>query len=154
MSKELKASVKTLSDAIYNSIEIDKVNGNGKVTTDVYDENIPADLTPEIVKKVKEYDTDFVPAFNHAFSKKAIETMQDNDFRASSVTVPMGYKDSLTVNIVGHAKPFDSEGEELFGKINSVLSVKAGSNGPQMKIVYNIATEMAEAAFKKLETES
>lgn len=147
MSKEIKKSVLDLSTAITGGIKADSKTGQGEVLdNDLYEKHLPEKYTMEDVKAISDYNTDFVAAGTHAWSTTALEAMKENpELHEATISIPMCYKGNLSVTVEKSQPKGDGF---VYGVVTPTLTIRAGENGNQMKIVKNVANEMYSEAFK------
>jgi hypothetical protein len=146
--KELKAVVKAMSDALMADISIDATSGVATPAEDIYNKHLPEGITPEIVKNISEHNTNFVAASRYAFGVTAVAAMKANpELQKATIDIPMGYKDNLHIAMVARTELPNDKGIE-YGNTHAVLTVRAGSNGSQLKIVNSLIAEMAATALK------
>lgn len=148
-TKEPSAQVVALSEKLMAAITIDNKTGETTVQPDIYDQGLPEGVTPDVIKKISDYDTNFVAAGQHAVGNAAIKAIGENpELNKVSADIPMGYKNNLHVSFTG--KVDGPEGKEpTYGVMEAILTVRAGNNGAQSKIVRSMLGELAQAALTK-----
>jgi hypothetical protein len=150
--KVLNPTVQKISDNMIKSINIDSASGNGDTTTDVYADNIPETLTPEIVKEVNSFNDNFVAASHHAFGILSIDALTANkDLDRTTLNLKMSGRDSLSLTFdrKREYKNNLSGGEKIvkYGVMTNFYDVRAGKNSGELAIARSIITELA---FEKL----
>lgn len=147
-TKELKASIKDMSDSILSGITID-AKGAGTSAPDAYEKHLPEGISTGIVKQVSEYNTDFVAASQHAFGVASVNAMKDaSDIKSTHIDIPMGYKDNLHIKVSGAVELPNDKGT-TYGDIETVLTVRSGANGAQSKIARSLVAEIATQGLKR-----
>ena len=159
MSKVEEKVQTTLSDEIIalakkleSGIAIDKATGVGEEKKELYKENLPDDLTMDLVKKVSKYNSNFIAAGNYAFGTMAVDAMASNKkLDKASIEMKVGTRDSVT-HIVDRSRSYvhrlgNGETTTKFGVVSSNYEVRAGKNSGQLKAA---RAAVAEIAFAKL----
>lgn len=146
--KELKAVVKAMSDALMADISIDATSGVATPAEDIYNKHLPEGLTPDLVKNLSEHNTNFVAASTHAFGVTAVAAMKANpELQKATIDIPFGYKDNLHITTVARTELPNDKGTD-YGDTHAILTVKAGSNGAQLKTAISMIADMASTALK------
>lgn len=147
-AKELKAVVKAMSDALLADITIDATSGVATPVEDIYNKHLPEGITPEIVKNISEHNTNFVAASTHAFGVTAVAAMKANpELQKATIDMPFGYKDNLHITTTRSTELPNDKGTS-YGDTHAILTVKAGSNGAQLKTALSLIADMAASSLK------
>ena len=102
---KLKQEVLDYSDMVVKAGSCDSKTGAiTSDTSDIYNNNLPDGITPEIVKSLSDYDAVAIPGMVHAAGVLAVKAMDGNpDLTRCEGELPFGHKNSLTV-IVDRSK--------------------------------------------------
>lgn len=150
----LKDEVLELAKKIEKSIEIDKKSGVATTKGDVYNENLPEGITPEIVKDVSNFNTKFIAAGAYAFGKVAVDAMAHNkSLETSTLEISMGNRDSIGYNVDRkreYTNHLSGNGEKQvkLGVVTASFDVRAGKNGGQLKAARTLIGELASEKLK------
>ena len=139
---------KKIEEAVSLSDNVIKEKDAGKV----YEENLPAGLTIDLVQKINEYDAEFVAAGAHAFGSIAINAMAENK-NIKEITGELKTIDKNKASYsIERSKEYTNHlqgGEKTvkYGVVTTSYEIRAGKNSGQLKAVKN---ELAELALSKL----
>lgn len=151
---QLNEQVLALSAKLEVGMDLDAKTGVGTEKGNLYNENLPADLTPEVVKSVTNYNTTFVAAGTHAFGKLAVEAMKGNSgLDVATMEIKMGDRDKLSVS----TKRVETKTDHLhgggevtkYGVTTTGYEVRAGKNAGQLKVARSLIGDLATAALSK-----
>lgn len=154
-SPKLKEDVLVLSKKIEEGLSIDTKTGVGTEKGDLYEQNLPENITMEQVANVTDYNSTFIAASTHAFGKIAVEAMRGNKkLESATAELKMGTKDALSIN-VERSKQYtvqlgDKKGETIVkhGVVTAAYDVRAGKNGGQLKVARAAIADMAAEFLK------
>ena len=155
-SPQLKEHVLAMAEKIEKGLVIDKKTGVGTESTNLYETCLPEGLDMDQVKRVSEYNTDFVAAGTYAFGKIAVAAMKSSKgLDKATAEIPMGVKDTLSIS-VERTKEYtaqlgEKKGETIIkhGVTTTAYDVRAGKNGGQLKIARQMISELAMAQLTK-----
>lgn len=142
LSKKIEAAVSLSDDGVIKEKDAGKV----------YEENLPAGVTVDLVQKVNDYDAEFVAAGAHAFGSIAINAMAENK-NLKEVTGELKTVDKNKASYsIERSKEYTNHlqgGEKTvkYGVVTTSYEIRAGKNSGQLKAVKN---ELAELALSKL----
>lgn len=150
---QLKEDVLELATKIEAGLTMDKKSGVATASEDLYEQNLPEDLTMEEVKKVSDYNTTFVAAGTYAFGKLSVDAMSGNKgLEKTTGEIKMGVKDTLSFSMdrrkeyVNHLTGGDKTVK--FGVVTSAYEVRAGKNAGQLKVARTMIAELAADKLK------
>lgn len=150
-TKQPNATVTAMHEIMIKGIEVDPKTGVSTVNPNLYEQTLALTegLTPELIKKVSDHDTNFAAASLQTVGVVGIKTIGENpELNKISADIPMGYKNNIHVSFTG--KVDGPEGKEpIYGVTEAILTVRAGNNGAQSKIVRSMLGELAQAALTK-----
>lgn len=133
-------------------------NGRYQGGKSVYDDNLPDGLTPDVVKQVSNYTTEFVAAGMEAAGNIALQAMKkDKKLQDVEATLPMGAFGEVDYQVRREKEvqlPFAKEGEPTsevqYGTSHVKVSFHAGRNsGLLSKVRKEIKANAAEIFGKK-----
>jgi hypothetical protein len=155
MSEEkraLKPEVIELSNSLKASIKVDAKTGVGTAEENIYDRHLPESLDKQVVKAVREYDSNFVAAATNAFGELSIEAMAANK-SLNSTSVEMTSRLGPTVGIsMERSKTYPvhiGEGGDVtkHGVTRVTTTFSAGKNSGQLKIARGLLNALAADAL-------
>jgi hypothetical protein len=153
VKKELKPEVLEMSKKLSSGFSVDKNSGAGTAEPDMYKANLPKELTMDVVKAVSDYNGVFIAGATHAFAELAVDAMKGTKLPSANVTIPMGHKDALTVNVdrEKHYVNHLGGGEQTtkYGVVSATYEVQVGKNKGQLKAVRSVIQELALDALAK-----
>jgi superoxide dismutase len=139
-------SVKDLSARLLGGLKI-----NDKVDSNLYHENLPEGLTPELAKQHDEYDAQFIAASAHASGQLAHEAFAaDKKVTQASFGLAMGDLKEVSHVHTRHktyTQPGSDTKIEVYGAVTTKLSHTAERNVGDLKQVRNELKDAAAAAF-------
>lgn len=147
----LNEHVMALAASIEKGLTVDKT-GVGTETGNAWKDNIPNDLTEELLKKASNYNADFVAAGGYAFGKLAVEAMAGNKtMERATLELKMQGRDKVSFNIE-RVKKFPNhlgDGAEIVkhGYLTSTYEVHAGKNSGQLKLARTAIADLAATAL-------
>lgn len=152
----LNEHVLALAASIEKQMELDAKTGVGKVSGDLYHDNLPEELTKETVQSVDKYNTSFVAAGTYAFGQIAVKAMKGHkDLSSANIEIPMGATNKLSIDVArskefsNHLAGSGSDTVTKYGSVTVNYEVRAGRNGGQLKTARAMVSELATAALKK-----
>lgn len=152
---KLNEEIINLSKAIVEAVSVDTDTGviKEKEPGKVYEENLPEGINIETVKRINEYDTNFICAGAHAYGTLAVQAMADNkNLKQLTGELKTVDKNKATFTVdrsreyVNHLK--DGEKSVKQGAITTSYEIKAGKNSQQLKLVKNTIAELAMEKLK------
>lgn len=153
---KVKQEVLDYSDMVVKAGACD--GKSGAITSDsleIYNNNLPAGITPEIVKSLSDYDAIAIPGMVHAAGVLAIEAMSKSpDLTRCEGELPFGHKNSVTV-IVDRSKTYQNhltgKGEEIVrhGVVSPIIHYRTGNSGGQMQAARQEVANLAAASLTK-----
>lgn len=154
--KPIKPEVLDYSAKVKKQLSID--NQTGICTGDlqkVYDENLPEGITPEVVKKISEYDGTVVSGTVHAVGEMAVEAMAKHS-GINKVTGDFTFGHRASLNIAVDRKKevvnnFSPERETIVkhGAVREEVHYRAGRGGGQLSAVKQAILAHGAEALKK-----
>lgn len=151
----LKDDVLALAAKLEKGMTVEKKTGVGTTgEADLYHDNLPETLTPEVVKQVGDYNATFIAAGAYAFGKLAVDAMKGNkSLEQASIEVKMGGRDTVAYTVdrrTEHTNHLGGGGTvEKFGVVNAKYSTRAGKGSAgQLKIARSLIGELALEKLK------
>lgn len=149
----IKDDIIALAAKIEAGITLDAKSGIGTESGDLYKENLPEDLSMEVVRGVTDYNTKFIAAGAYAFGKMSVDAMAGNKGLAeTSVDIAVGTKDNVSYS-VQRTKEYTNHlggGEKTVkhGVISAAYEVRSGKNGGQLKAARQTIAALAMEKLK------
>ncbi len=150
---EIKKEISDLSARLQGGLSIDTGTGTVTAEENLYENALPEDLPPETVRRVSEFNTNFVAAGTDAFAaisskamashKKLNRTEGEIGMIGGKLSVSME-RERTYVNRMGDT-PVDVI---KHGVINVSLETTAGKNGGQLKKVRTMWNETCAELLK------
>jgi len=144
----IKDNIKELSQTLKSGLETEGTEIKEKDPGSLYKENIPEGLDEKIIKKVSDYNTDFIAASDLAVSELGLEMMKDDSSieRVTSTISMLSDKVSFAMDRKKTYPNHLGDGKEVvkYGVVNVNYSVKGGKNAGQLKKVRAEINELAE----------
>ncbi len=148
-TSSLNENILALAAKIEQQLELDAKTGIGSAKADVYHDNLPENLTKEVVKDVHDYNSNFVAASTYAFGKMAVKAMEGNkDLESANIEIKMVGRDKVAVNTERKAE--FSIGKEIvkYGQTTVAYTVQGGRNAGQLKAARDAVSALAAEALK------
>lgn len=151
----VKPEVLEFSKSVQKELTCDAKTGivTGDVQS-VYDANLPEGITPDVVKKVSEYDAVAINGTVHAVGNIAIEAMKKNSgLERVTGDFTFGHRGALgvtvdrTKEVVNNFSP-NKETMTKYGSISAEVKYKAGRGGQMTAVKKAIAAAAADALKK------
>lgn len=151
----LKDDVLALATKLEKGMTVEKKTGAGSTgDADLYHDNLPESLTPEVVKAVGDYNANFIAAGAYAFGKLAVDAMKGNkSLEQASIEVKMGGRDTVAYTVDRHTSHANhlggGEPVEKYGVVTAKYSARAGKGSAgQLKVARNLIGELAMEKLK------
>lgn len=150
----LKDEIVSLAAKLEKEITLDKKSGVGSAKDDLYESNLPEDLTMAEVKKVSDYNTSFAAAGTLAFGNLSVAAMAGNkSLETTSIDIKMGVKDNLAIGVARTKEYANRLGgaDEIIvkhGEVTVGYKVRAGKNAGQLKAARQQIAELAASKLK------
>lgn len=148
---ELKPEVLAMSEELKKVIKYDK-EGQGTIEDGVYKKMLPEGMTEKDVRKVYDYNVNFVAALAHAAGTESVEVMAKNkSVNDTYVKVPTVGRDFVEIVVDRKREttnPRDRDNKIItYGATRVAMRNFPGANAGQLKAARGI---VAELAMKKI----
>lgn len=148
---EIKPEVLDLAAKLKAGITISKDGSTATVAEGLYEQNLPSNISMDVLKEAQKHNNVFIAAAGYAFGESAIDVMKKNaEISAVSISIPTVGKDTLDLTFKRESQFPNAGGEGTTTKYGTLMTkynmYGTGSRGQVLKVKQELS-EKATAVF-------